>query len=170
MNDFETFVENFNATFENSDKERTSINKLWSLHQGPCLIVMYAFEFKQSTCNISWDEIALMSQFQFRLRIDVKNLLLTMLNPMILNQTITQIVQCDNKLFEWCQKKCWEFHHYKKKSCPPHHPHWWHVDDPMQINKRQFKLLMEQDKQWLTNKLCLYYGELNHIANNCSKK
>ncbi len=100
MNDFEAFVEKFNATFENSDKECTSISKLQSLHQGPHLIVMYAFEFRQLTCNISWDEIAFMSQFQFGLHSDLKDLLFTMLNPMTLSQTITQIVQCDNNLLE----------------------------------------------------------------------
>jgi hypothetical protein len=75
---------------------------------------MYAFEFRQLTCDILWDEIAFMRQFQFGLHNDVKDLLLTMLNPMTLSQTTTQIVQCDNNLFEWYQKKCWEPHHYKK--------------------------------------------------------
>jgi hypothetical protein len=41
-----------------------------------------------------------MSQFQFGLRGDVKDLMLTMLNPTTLSQAIAQVVCCDNRLFQ----------------------------------------------------------------------
>jgi hypothetical protein len=61
---------------------------------------MYASKCRQLTCDISWDKVALVNQFQFGLCGDVKDLSLTMLNPKTLNQTITQVVRCDNQLFE----------------------------------------------------------------------
>jgi hypothetical protein len=63
---------------------------------------MYAFEFRLLACDISWDEVTLMSQFQFGLRSDMKDLLLTMLNPTTLSQTIAQDICYDNHLFECC--------------------------------------------------------------------
>jgi hypothetical protein len=61
---------------------------------------MYASEFKQLACGISWDEVVFMSQFSFRLCGDVKDVILTMLDLMTLNQIIAQAMCCDNRLFE----------------------------------------------------------------------
>ncbi len=48
-------------------------------------------------CDISWDEMALISQFRFGLlHSDVKVLLLTSPDPTTLNQAITQAIWCDN--------------------------------------------------------------------------
>ncbi len=69
---------------------------------------MYALKFKQLACDISWDEAALISQFQFGLHSDVKDMLLTILDLTTLNQAIAQAIQCDNRLFEHQQKKHWE--------------------------------------------------------------
>lgn len=41
-----------------------------------------------------------MNQFQFGLGNDFKDLLLIMPNPTTLNQSIDQVVQCDNRFFE----------------------------------------------------------------------
>jgi hypothetical protein len=44
-------------------------------------------------------------------------------------------------------------------------------DDSMQIKyKKWLKPFTKQEKQQRANKLCLSYGELNHIANNCPNK
>ncbi len=69
---------------------------------------MYASKFKELACDISWDEAALISQFQFGIHSDVKDMLLTMPDPTTLNQAIAQAIQCDNQLFEHQQKKRWE--------------------------------------------------------------
>ncbi len=71
-------MEEFSATFEDFNKERTSTSKLQALHHGPHPTIVYALDFKQLACDISWDEIALMNQFQYGLHNDVKDLLLTM--------------------------------------------------------------------------------------------
>jgi len=41
------------------------------------LAAMYASKFKQLVCNISWDEVAFMNQFQFELCNNAKDLILT---------------------------------------------------------------------------------------------
>jgi hypothetical protein len=61
---------------------------------------MYALDFKQFACNISWDEVTLINQFQYGLHNETKDLLLTMPNLTTLNQVIAQAVCCDNMLFE----------------------------------------------------------------------
>jgi hypothetical protein len=59
---------------------------------------MYTFEFMQLACEISWDEATFMSQFQFGLHGDVKDLLLTMFDPTTLSQVIAQAMCCDIQL------------------------------------------------------------------------
>jgi len=88
--------------FYNSNKEHIATSELWTLHQGSHPTFVYASKCRQLAYDISWDEVALVNQFQFGLCGDVKDLLLTMLDPTTLNQTITQVVRCDNQLFE-----CW---------------------------------------------------------------
>jgi hypothetical protein len=53
---------------------------MWFLCQGSCSITIYALEFIQLACNISWDEATFINQFQFGLRNDVKDLLFTLLH------------------------------------------------------------------------------------------
>lgn len=44
-------------------------------------------------------------------------------------------------------------------------------DDSMQIKYNKWlKPFTKQEKQQRANKLCLSYGELDHIANNCPNK
>jgi hypothetical protein len=47
LNDFISFIEEFNVTFGNLNKKCTSISKLMSFYQGSCLDVVYAYEFTQ---------------------------------------------------------------------------------------------------------------------------
>ncbi len=108
LNDFETFIEEFNAIIGNSNKERMLSIKIQLLCQGSRLIMVYALEFRQLICDISWGEAAFINEFQFGLRGDVKDLLLTLLNLSTLSEAITQVVQCDNKFFEHQQKRCHE--------------------------------------------------------------
>ncbi len=48
------------------------------------------------------DEATFLSQFQFGLHNDMKDLLLTMLDPTTLNQVIAQVIWCNNYFFECC--------------------------------------------------------------------
>jgi len=72
-------------TFGDLDKKHTFTNKLWSFRQGSQLAYVYAFEFRQLACDISWNEATFMSRFQFGLHSEMKDLFLTMLNPTTLN-------------------------------------------------------------------------------------
>jgi len=51
---FETFIKKCGTTFGDLNKKCMLTNKLQSLHQGSCLVVMYTFKFKQLACDISW--------------------------------------------------------------------------------------------------------------------
>jgi hypothetical protein len=59
---------------------------------------VYAFKFRQLAREISWDEATFMSQFQFGLCGNVKDLMLTTPNPTTLNQAIMQVMRYDNQL------------------------------------------------------------------------
>jgi hypothetical protein len=49
----------FEAVFGDSDKARTSANKLRRLQQGTHSAIVYASEFRQFACDVNWGEVAL---------------------------------------------------------------------------------------------------------------
>ncbi len=53
----------FKAMFGDSDKVRTSANKLRRLQQGTRSAIVYASEFRQLACDVNWGEVALMISF-----------------------------------------------------------------------------------------------------------
>lgn len=106
-------------------------NKLRSLHQGPHLIIMYSSKFRHLTCDISWSEVARVSQFQFGLHSDVKGLLLTMLYPTTLNQTLPKLFNVLISFLNDVRKNIGNCHHSKKHSWPSHHPHRWRLHQRM---------------------------------------
>lgn len=99
LNNFETFLEAFAEAFGEHDKVRWATTKIRSLRQGMRSTSVYASDFRQLVCDINWDEEALMSQFYWGLRDDVKDLLLTLPDPRTLNEAISQAVKCDIRLF-----------------------------------------------------------------------
>jgi hypothetical protein len=59
LQDFNAFLAEFEAVFGDSDKSRTSANKLCRLQQGTHSAIIYASEFKQLACDVNWGEVAL---------------------------------------------------------------------------------------------------------------
>ncbi len=59
LQDFNAFMAEFEAMFGDSDKARTSANKLRRLQQGTRLAIVYASEFRQLPCDVNWGEAAL---------------------------------------------------------------------------------------------------------------
>ncbi|CAK9261393.1 unnamed protein product [Sphagnum jensenii] len=80
LQDFNAFMAKFEVVFGDSDKARTSANKLRRLKQGT--------------------QAALINQFRCGLRDDVQDLLLTLTDPSSFSEAITQAIRCDNRLFE----------------------------------------------------------------------
>jgi hypothetical protein len=105
LQDFDAFMAKFEGVFEDSDKARTSANKLCRLQQGTHSATVYALEFKQLAYNVNWGEAALIDQFHYGLRDDAQDLLLTFTDPHSFSEAITQVIQCDNCLFERRQEK-----------------------------------------------------------------
>jgi hypothetical protein len=105
LQDFNAFMAEFEAVFGDSDKARTSANKLRHLQQGTRSAIVYASKFKQLAYDVNWGEAALIDQFRCGLRDDVQDLLLTLVDPSSFSETITQAIRCDNHLFERRQEK-----------------------------------------------------------------
>ncbi|CAG8522341.1 9941_t:CDS:2, partial [Dentiscutata heterogama] len=148
LKDFDGFVGEFETTFRNLDKVRTTATRIRKLTQGSKSASSYASEFRQISSNLDWDEVALIDQFRIGFKNDIKDLLLTMKDPTSLNDAISKAVRCDNRLFERCRER-----------------------QPMQIDSTRARTLSEEEKQrQQANNLCLYCGEPGHIAKSCPRK
>ncbi len=89
LQDFNAFMAEFEAVFGDSDKARTSANKLRHLQQGTHSAIVYASEFRQLAYDVNWGEAALIDQFRCGLRDDVQDLLLTLADPSSFSEAIT---------------------------------------------------------------------------------
>ncbi len=167
--------------FRDSDKARTSANKLRHLQQGTRSAIVYASKFRQLACDANWGEAALIYQFRCRLRDDVQDLLLTLADPSSFSEAITHAIQCDNRLFERRQEKkatsntqLWNSRPTTLPSVPQTTPVARPASfgpAPMQIDTAKFKSLTEAEKlRRRTNNLCLYCGNPGHIARQCPQK
>jgi hypothetical protein len=175
LQDFNAFMAEFEAVFGDSDKARTSANKLRRLQQGTRSAIVYASEFRQLAYDVNWGEAALIDQFRCGLHDDVQNLLLTLVDPSSFSEAITQAIRCDNRLFERRQEKkvtsnaqFWNSQPTTLPLVPQTTPLARPASfrpAPMQINATKFKPLIEAEKlRRRTNNLCLYCGNLGHIA------
>ena len=99
LENFPTLLEEFEATFGDMDRRRTTLTKLYLLHQGKCLVLVYASKSRQLACDAQWDDQALCDHFHCGLQSDVKNLLRNFPEPTLLSQAIWQVLSCDNHLF-----------------------------------------------------------------------
>ena len=172
LNNFETFLEAFAEAFGKHDKARWATTKIRSLRQGTRSASVYASDFRQLACDINWDEEALMSQFYWGLRDDVKDLLLSLPDPQTLNEAISQAVKCDNRLFQRRQDQrsrqqmnC----HAPTMSASSLNTH--SEAEDMQIDAVRVKTLTpEERKRRMEEGLCLYCGEEGHKVGSCPKK
>jgi hypothetical protein len=103
LNNFEAFLVAFAEAFEDHDKARSTTTKICVLRQGSCPTSVYVLDFILLTCDVNWDKETLMSQFHWGLQDNVKDLLLSMFDPQIVNEAINQAVKYDNRLFQRCQ-------------------------------------------------------------------
>ncbi len=86
----------------------------------------------QSWCNISWGEITLMNQFQFRLCNHVKYLLfITCQIPKHWIKPLPKLFNVTISFLSNVKRSVGNYYHSRKKLCPPHHPHQWHVHQRM---------------------------------------
>ena len=135
----------------------------------------YASEFWQIACGINWNELALIIQFYSGLQDGVKDLLLTLPDLSTLDKAISQVVKCDNRLFERSQdKRRWttldQPSKYFASSTNAYAVKYTEVE-AMQIDATRFKPLTEQEKkQKREENLCVYCGQLGHQASNCPLK
>lgn len=172
MKDFST---HFEASFGETDKARTAAIKICSLHQGNQPASFYASEFQQLASDLTWDDAALMEQFHFGLRGDMKDLMLSFLDLENLNALTTLAIRCDNQLFEWRQECQLEVASMvgptvNTPSPLPRLPPTL-ANDPMHVDAVRFSRLTNEEKErhWRNN-LCLYCGGSGHMVRNCPLK
>jgi hypothetical protein len=181
LQDFNAFITEFEVVFGESDKARTSANKLRRFQQGTRSAIVYASEFRQLACDVNWGKAALIDQFRCGLCDDVQDLLLTLADPSSFSEAITQAIQCDNRLFERRQEKKITSNAQLWNSRPttlPLVPQTTPVARPasfgpaqMQINTTKFKPLTKAEKlRRRTNNLCFYCGNPWHITRHCPQK
>jgi hypothetical protein len=121
--------------------------------------------------------MALVRQFQWGLREDIKNLLLTLNDAASLSKAITQVVECDNRLFLRRQEKKGNLSNFQPMVFPSPSPlnngfHDTRPDDPMQVDATQIKgpLSYEERKRRKREGLCFYCGSKDHKLPDCPKK
>lgn len=176
LNNFDMFLAAFAEAFGEHDKVRWATTKIRSLRQGTQSASVYASDFRQLACDINWDEEALMSQFHWGLRDDVKDLLLSLPDPQTLSEAISQAVKCDNRLFQrrqdqrsWTSSKAYSTSSHTAASTKVSSINSG-VED-MQIDAARFKPLTPQEKKRrFEENLCLYCGESGHKIDRCHKK
>jgi len=175
IQDFNAFMAEFEAVFRDSDKARTSTNKLRRLQQGTRSAIVYTSKFKQLACDVNWGEATLIDQFRCGLRDDVQDLLLTLADPSSFSEAITQAIRCDNCLFKRQQEKkvtsnaqLWNSRRTTLPSVPQTTPVARLASfgpAPMHINTAKFKSLTEAEKlRRRINNLCLTCGNPRHLA------
>ena len=181
LNSFEEFISEFKACFGDTDSIRTAINKIRRLRQGDRPASAYAADFRLLAADIPWDDQALMEQFRYGLRNDVKDLLLTFPEePKSLTEAISRAVRCDNRLFERRSERQFQMPRARSEptyasvvakpfpresyNAPP-----VSTPTPMEIDttRRRGPLSEEEKQRRRANRLCLYCGGPGHIAVNC---
>ena len=182
LHNFDEFIKEFQASFGDTDSVRTAINKIRRLRQGDRPASAYASDFRLLACDIPWDEEALMDQFRFGLRNDVKDLLLTFHeDPKSLTEAISRAVRCDNRLFERRSERqqmtrLRPEQTYASMVTSTHSPTIqtsstvpFGGPTPMEIDAARCRgPLSEAEKQRRrVNRLCLYCGGPGHIAIHC---
>ena len=178
LNNFEEFISEFKACFGDTDSIRTAINKIRRLRQGDRPASAYAADFRLLASDIPWDDQALMEQFRYGLRNDVKDLLLTFPEePKSLTEAISRAVRCDNRLFERRSEHQIQLPRprpeptYASVAARPfsHDVPQANTPTPMEIDtmRRRGPLSEEEKQRRRANRLCLYCGGPGHIAINC---
>ena len=165
LEDLDDFLTKFNDTFGETERGRMATIKHYLLQQGSYLASIYIADFRQLACDVDWDDNALISAFRWGLMYDVKDLRFNLPNP--LTKAITQVVRCDNRLFERQQERRLTQRLYKTETITP----WKQVSTngskpkPMQIDSLSFKKLLQKARgQRCKEGLCLYCGRKNHQA------
>ena len=183
LENFDTFINEFQASFGDTDSVRTTINKIRRLRQGDRPASAYAADFRLLACDIPWDEAAMMDLFRHGLRNDVKDLLLTFHDePKSLTEAISRAVRCDNRLFERRSERQQTSTRLRSEqtyasalASPPlgpmqvPNPNSFNGPTPMEIDaaRRRGPLSEAEKQRRRANRLCLYCGGPGHIAIHC---
>jgi len=169
--DFDAFINQMQAVFGDTDRTRSAESKLERLRQTRSA-TEYSADFRQLSCDVSWNDDALMARFRMGLKDDVKDLMLAMPPAITLNHMMEQAVQCDNRLYERRMEKSRSRQTFQ--GSPTTFTTTTIVDhsEPMQIDAARPRgpLTPQERQRRIDNNLCLYCGKAGHIAKTCPIK
>jgi len=104
LDSYQAFKAFFKASFSEIDPALSSSNKIRKLVQGSHPVSSYAAEFRLLSCDLNWNEDALISQFCYGLSNKVKNMLGYSPVPATLDEIVNLSIRCDNRLAELRQE------------------------------------------------------------------
>jgi hypothetical protein len=78
LQDMAQFEALFTVAFGDSDRKRVARTKIQSLRQGTRSVNIYVVELQQLTCDLEWNNKAFINRFQYGLKDNVKDILITM--------------------------------------------------------------------------------------------
>ncbi len=100
LEDYESFEKAFRDFFDNPDREHVAANKLAMHRQVNRSVVSYISDFRRYASDLTWNDPALMEQFRRGLSDEIKDMLLNLSKPTILDEIVKFAVDCDNILLK----------------------------------------------------------------------
>jgi Domain of unknown function (DUF4939) len=98
--DIRLFIEKLAEVFGEHDAQVTADSKIRSLRQTHVNVQEYNVAFRKLALVLGWNSTALVSQYRWGLRDDLKNLLMSIQYPNSLDGIMTSAVLCSNRLIE----------------------------------------------------------------------
>jgi hypothetical protein len=101
LSSWESFNLALSSAFADSDMASAAEAKIRTLRQGRSPAVAYASKFKQTAADLSWNDVAFISQFKSGLSEDVKDMLVYQDPlPTTLEDFINLAIRLDNRIYE----------------------------------------------------------------------
>lgn len=191
LHDFDLFARSLESAFGDPDRTASAERMLVTMEQKQQPAYQYASEFRRIMVDTKWNEEALASMFYRGLREEVKDELCKVDKPESLAKYMEMAIRIDNRLYERRHERrhsepsrqatTSKFHrhrpqvpHYTSPSPQPRFvsPSAPTGPEPMQLSATKvYKPLTPQEKEHRRkNRLCLYCGQPNHVAQFCPAK
>ena len=172
LDNFPKFMESLNTAFGGIDDSYSAVSLLTRLNQSHS-VANYAAEFKRLAPLTKWNDEALTYQFYQGLKNNVKDELARCPRPATLYDLVSIATNIDNRIHERITERNnnqpRRYFQPITKATAPQTLDRMEIDSTKLQRPSQFRgpLTAEERQHRITNKLCLYCGQPNHIINTC---